>query len=79
MDQYTGAVLATYDYSGASVAGKLSNTWLAALHFGSFGGLPVRIAYLIVGSAPVLLLVTGVAVWWLRRADKPETKNPRDR
>jgi uncharacterized iron-regulated membrane protein len=39
---------------------------VAALHVGGFGGLGVRIAWLILGLAPPLLFVTGFIMWWTR-------------
>jgi uncharacterized iron-regulated membrane protein len=36
------------------------------LHFGRFGGLPVRFTYLVLGMLPAVLLVTGVIMWWTR-------------
>jgi uncharacterized iron-regulated membrane protein len=40
---------------------------IAELHFGTFGGLPTRIVYLLIGWMPVLLLVTGLMMWRRRR------------
>lgn len=45
--------------------------WLFPLHMGSYGGLPVRLAYGLVGVAPIALTVTGVTLWWLRRRWRP--------
>lgn len=37
------------------------------LHFGRFGGLSVRILWVILGLLPAALFVTGFIVWWRRR------------
>lgn len=42
-------------------------TWVIALHYGTYGGEIVRLIYFVGGLIPVLLLVTGVIHWWLRR------------
>lgn len=41
---------------------------IADLHFGTFGGLPTRILYLIIGAMPTLLLLTGLIQWKRRRS-----------
>jgi uncharacterized iron-regulated membrane protein len=46
--------------------GDVIMDWVAPLHVGSFGGMTVRIAWLILGLAPPLLFVTGFIMWWSR-------------
>jgi uncharacterized iron-regulated membrane protein len=41
---------------------------MAPLHFGTFGGWPVRVLYVVVGLTPGLLALTGFALWYRRRA-----------
>ena len=41
-------------------------TWLGRLHFGRYGGMPMKIGWAIVGLAPAGLFVTGVVMWWNR-------------
>jgi uncharacterized iron-regulated membrane protein len=65
LDQYTGEVLAESPRSGRT-AGDVIMDWVAPLHVGSFGGLGVRFAWLILGLAPPLLFVTGFIMWWSR-------------
>lgn len=43
---------------------------LSPLHFGWFGGIPVKIAYGILGLALTVVTHTGVAIWLARRRDK---------
>lgn len=40
------------------------------LHVGSFGGLPIRILYVLIGLSPGLLSITGFMLWWRRRGKK---------
>lgn len=40
---------------------------IAELHFGSFGGLPTRFFYIFVGLSPLVLFITGTAMWWHRK------------
>jgi uncharacterized iron-regulated membrane protein len=39
---------------------------LIQLHFGRFGGLPVRFLWLVLGLVPTALFATGVVLWWTR-------------
>jgi uncharacterized iron-regulated membrane protein len=34
------------------------------IHYGEFGGLPIKIAWALFGVTPILLFVTGLAAWW---------------
>jgi uncharacterized iron-regulated membrane protein len=65
LDQYTGAVLAGTPRTARS-PGDVVMDWVAPLHVGSFGGMTVRVAWLILGLAPPLLFVTGFIMWTLR-------------
>ena len=40
------------------------------LHFGWFAGLPVKIAYLLLGFALCAVTWSGVTIWLARRRDK---------
>jgi uncharacterized iron-regulated membrane protein len=66
LDQYTGAVLPAADSPGARTVGDIVMQWVAPLHVGSFGGMPIRIAWLILGLSPCVLFVTGFIMWWTR-------------
>ena len=65
LDQYTGAVLAPPGPVRRSV-GDIVMAWVAPLHVGSFGGMPVKVLWLLLGLAPPLLFVTGAVMWWNR-------------
>lgn len=42
----------------------------AQLHFGFFGGVPVRIAYVLLGAALTFVAASGVGVWLERREER---------
>ena len=65
LDQYTGEVLKELPRAGRS-AGDVVMDWVAPLHVGSFGGMTIRVAWLILGLAPPLMFVTGFIMWWSR-------------
>jgi uncharacterized iron-regulated membrane protein len=64
LDQHSGEVLRVP--STERSFGDLVMTWVVPLHVGNFGGLPVRVAWLVLGLSPPLLFVTGFAMWWTR-------------
>jgi uncharacterized iron-regulated membrane protein len=37
---------------------------LAPIHYGQFGGIPIKVAWAVLGLTPVLLFVTGLIAWW---------------
>lgn len=37
------------------------------LHFGQFGGWPVKVIYVLIGLSPGLLALSGTWIWWMRR------------
>ncbi|HXP84600.1 MAG TPA: PepSY-associated TM helix domain-containing protein [Bryobacteraceae bacterium] len=47
--------------------------WLYYIHFGNFGGWPVKLIWTLLGFAPVLLFITGVIMWW-NRVLSPEAR-----
>jgi uncharacterized iron-regulated membrane protein len=65
LDQYSGATLTPATAPGRTV-GDIVMAWVAPLHVGNFGGMGVRIAWLILGLAPPVLFVTGFLMWWTR-------------
>jgi uncharacterized iron-regulated membrane protein len=40
--------------------------WLSQAHFGRFGGLPIKIIWTLFGILPIVLVVTGMLMWWHR-------------
>jgi hypothetical protein len=65
LDHYTGDVLKESPRAARS-AGDIVMDWVAPLHVGSFGGLGIRVAWLILGLVPPLLFITGFIMWWSR-------------
>ena len=53
-------------------AGLTLTTWLYQLHFGAIErlGLPYRVLVCLMGLATALLSVTGVWIWWVKRAKR---------
>ncbi len=68
-DQYTGELLKRRDELDRSW-GDTILSWIIPLHFGTFGGLPIRVLWFVLGLLPVILAVTGVVMWW-NRAVRP--------
>jgi uncharacterized iron-regulated membrane protein len=68
-DQYSGAPLATPVKPAGSVGDAILK-WAGPLHVAGFGGLPVKLVWLVFGLAPPLLFVTGFITWW-RRVVRP--------
>jgi uncharacterized iron-regulated membrane protein len=65
-DQLSGAHKATTDIRTAGAWTQFVDAFMP-LHFGTFGGLPVKILWCIGGLTPGLLAITGTLVWWHRR------------
>jgi uncharacterized iron-regulated membrane protein len=40
--------------------------WIARAHFGTFGGIGIKVAWTILGLVPAVLFATGVLMWWNR-------------
>ncbi|THD58160.1 PepSY domain-containing protein, partial [Phenylobacterium sp.] len=58
---------------GRSVTGPVglqAYSAAAQLHFGFFGGLPVRLAYVVLGAALTFVSASGVTIWLARRQDR---------
>ncbi len=65
LDRFTGALLQE-PATGRRTAGDVMMAWVGPLHVGNFGGIWVRIAWLVLGLAPPLLFATGFLMWWTR-------------
>jgi uncharacterized iron-regulated membrane protein len=40
--------------------------WLSRLHFGRFGGWPIKALWTVLGLIPLVLFITGAVMWWNR-------------
>lgn len=65
-DPQTGAVISTSDLRKAGTWEKITDAF-TPLHYGSFGGLPVKILWSTLALAPGILAVSGFAIWFRRR------------
>lgn len=65
-DAYTGQFLGKTTFDDLSFGGKIEATFYP-LHVGNFGGVVVKILYVIIGLAPGLLAITGFLLWWRRK------------
>jgi uncharacterized iron-regulated membrane protein len=76
VDPWRGSILPT---QGSRTAGQAAWRSFGLLHAGNFGGHGVRVAWLVLSLTPVLLLVTGVATWWMRRGRLSRSRGRRGR
>jgi len=63
LDPYTGQILWSAYLPGYQSAGFAALTSFFALHFGSYGGAPIRWTYLVLGFAGAFLFYTGSKLW----------------
>jgi uncharacterized iron-regulated membrane protein len=52
--------------------------WLSRLHFGRFGGWPVKALWTVLGLIPLLLFITGAVMWWNRVLRPAMDRSKRD-
>lgn len=65
LDPVTGEVLLMNPLA-TRPAGDAVLSWFSALHFGVFGGWPVRVLWFVLGLSFPVLSVTGCILWWRR-------------
>lgn len=65
-DAFSGDYLSTYNLNEQGLGMKTLDAF-RRLHFGTWGGLAVKIWYSFVGVLPLLLAITGTYIWWQRR------------
>lgn len=70
IDPYTGRITDTVYMPGHQDGWSATVTSFFTLHFGSFGGAPVRWAYFLLGLAGALLFYTGNLLWVESRRKK---------
>lgn len=64
-----GKIRGEVGYESGSVGMRVLST-MTPLHFGWFGGWPVKVAYLLLGLGLTAVTSSGVAIWLARRRDK---------
>jgi uncharacterized iron-regulated membrane protein len=72
-DQQTGEILTISRFSEKPLGERIEATFFP-LHVGNYGGLAVKILYVIIGLTPGLLAITGFLLWW-RRLRKPGVRS----
>lgn len=72
IDPRSGEVIGTLDMRTLSPPDAFRRRWFISLHVGEYGGVPMRLLYVVIGLVPVGLAVTGLTVWWLRRKGRLE-------
>lgn len=75
IDQQTGELVSISRFSDKPMGERIEATFFP-LHVGNFGGIPVKVLYVVIGLTPGLLSVTGFLLWW-RGARKPRRKMDR--
>ena len=65
-DRISGDYLSTWRRGVPNSWGEALVATAVPLHFGSFGGFPVKVLWSILGLMPTLLAATGVFMWWRR-------------
>lgn len=69
IDQYNGDVLAVQDWRQFT-AGETFVAWMFPLHNGEAFGLAGRLVVFLSGLVPLVLYVTALRMWWLKRRAK---------
>ena len=69
-DPRTGKHLAVWRRGLSRSTGDVVMGWLGPLHFGNFGGIGLKILWVILGLTPPVLFVTGFLMYWNRSLSK---------
>lgn len=72
-DKDSGELLSKYDIRNAGFFAKFDDS-TRKLHFGYFAGIWSKIVWCIIGLAPVILCVTGLIMYWLRKSPKRQRR-----
>ena len=70
LDQYTGGTTYVGTPEDGNAADQLWSDWSFPLHTGDVLGTTSRLAWLVVAAAPLVLLVTGLVMWFVRRGKR---------
>jgi uncharacterized iron-regulated membrane protein len=65
LNPYTGAVVKKDLLQNWTLGDRLLS-WVTPIHFGSFGGVALRILYFVLGLSLPLLFITSYVMWWNR-------------
>ena len=69
IDQKTGKILQVIRLADKSWQERVEATF-HPLHVGNYGGVVIKIIYVIIGLTPGLLTITGFLLWWRRKMSK---------
>ncbi len=69
-DQFSGQLLLTSRRGVNKTVGDVIVYWISPVHFGTFGGVTVKILWVVLGLAPAVLFATGSLMWWNRVLSK---------
>lgn len=75
IDQQTGETLSVVRLADKGFGERLEATFFP-LHVGNYGGLVVKILYVIIGLTPGTLAVTGFLLWWRRIRKRHVIRDP---
>jgi uncharacterized iron-regulated membrane protein len=64
-DSQSGDIVSKYDVTAQDAWTQVEDSF-EPLHFGNFGGLPIKTLYAAAGLAPAILTLTGMTIWWKR-------------
>lgn len=79
LDQYSGVLLKVRDWQAFTV-GETFVAWLFPLHNGEAFGLIGRWIVFFAGLIPLVLYVTALRMWWIKRqAHQRQKRHPDDR
>jgi uncharacterized iron-regulated membrane protein len=65
LNPYTGEVMKKDLLQNWTLGDRLLS-WVTPIHFGTFGGLALRILYFVLGLSLPLLFITSYVMWWNR-------------
>jgi uncharacterized iron-regulated membrane protein len=77
VDPVTAQVLRVDRFDQQPIGVKIIRL-MTPLHYGTFGGLPTRLLWVIAGLLPGLLFMTGLLMWWNRSLSKKRRRMKRD-
>jgi uncharacterized iron-regulated membrane protein len=69
LEPSTAAVLSFSRAVDRPLSARLFATF-APIHYGEFGGLPIKALWALIGLTPAVLFVTGLIAWWRRPTNR---------
>ena len=76
VDPYSGAIISTVRLPGHQDKWRATEANIHALHFGNYGGLPIRWAYFLLGLGGCALIFSGNLLWIESRRRKARANDP---